>query len=322
MKSKGLPYNIHVLSRGGSYDLTREDAEAIKKNGHELSIEYYFCYYGKDHYDLEITDEESLATLYRTFKELYDVSAISTGCHGGYYADEWGGWIEDMKWRMRCGGRADNTFMGLVPEDVDSNAPRLCFGHGTAYPTYFYDDFRGRNKRIDFIEEPLTAYELGRRGGEGDPDESAPPEEVHPAIDMALQYHLTLNMFYHAVNIAKHPATRRAIEETLRYIAEKEVCVVHLGTDELWRWWDARSRSQVSAVRVVDDHHVSFQTDCAYASGMIVKVALQNCRVSAVLCDAVPAVHEGRNEFGNDWLYIIVPRGKHDLEVIGEMHGG
>jgi hypothetical protein len=322
MKSKGLPYNIHVLSRGGSYDLTPEDAEAIQKNGHELSIEYYFCYYSKDHFDLEITDEESLAGLYRIFKERYDVSTISTGCHGGYYAEEWGGWIEDMKWRMRCGGKADNTFMGLVPEDVDSNAPRLCFGHGTAYPYYFYDDFREENKRINFIEEPLTAYELGRRGGTGDPDESVPPEEIRPAIDMAVQYHLTLNMFYHAVNIAKHPATRRAIEEVLRYIAEKNVCVVHVGTDELWRWWDARSKSQVSDIKTTEDDHLCFQADCKYSSGMIVKTVLPNYQVIEVLCDAVPAVYKVRNEFGNNWMYTIVPKGKHEVEVIRKMNGG
>lgn len=318
MRSRGLPYNIHVLSQGCSYDLTPEHAEAIKKNGHELSIEYYFCYYSREHADLEITDEESLARRYRTFEDLYGVSAISTGCHGGYYADTWGGWIEDMKWRMRCGGKADNTFMGRVPEDVDSNAPLFCFGHGTSYPFYFYDDFRGGNRRIDFIEEPLTAYELGRRGEKGDPDESVPPEEVRPAVDMALHYHLALNMFYHAVNIARHPSTRRAIEEVLRYVAEKKACVVHVGTDELWRWWDARSRSRVSDIQTTEDDHWVFEVACEYASGLIVKMALPEYRVTEVLCDGVPAVHEVRGEFGKDWTYIVVPMGQHRVEVIGE----
>lgn len=321
MKSKGLPYHINVLSKGCTYDLTLKDAEMIKKNGHELSVEYYFCYYGKNNFDLEITDEDSLAKRYKTFKDIYGISPICTGCHGGYYSEKWGGWIEDMKWRMRCGGKADNTFMGDVPPGVDGNASRLSFGHGTSYPYYFYNDFQGENKRIDFIEEPLSGYELGRRGASGDPEESIPPEEVHPAIDMAIKYHLTLNMFYHAVNIAKHASTR-AIEEIFRYIAKKKVCIVHLGNDELWRWWDARSKSQVSNIQIIDENHLFFQVDCKYTSGMIIKIALPNWRVAKVLCDTNPTRYEVKNEFGSNWVYIIIQVGKHNIDIIREVKRG
>jgi hypothetical protein len=318
MKGKGLPYNIHVLSKGCSYDLTIDDAQAITNNGHELSIEYYFCYRTRDNFDLEITDEASLAGRYEVFQHTYGIPVISTGCHGGYYSEKWGGWIEDMKWKMRCGGKADNTFMGEVPDHIDSNSPRLSFGHGTAYPYYFYDDFRGGNQRIDFIEEPLTAYELGRRGQKGDPDESVPPHEVHPAIDMAVKYHLTLNMFYHAVNIARGSSTR-AIEEVLRYIAEKNASIVHMGTDELWRWWDARSRSHVGAVRITKDHLLSFHVDCQYDAGMIVKTALPDAGKVTPRCDMQPAPHEIKREFGNHWLYLVVPPGKHQIDIITEV---
>jgi hypothetical protein len=122
-------------------------------------------------------------------------------------------------------------------------------------------------------------------------------------------------MFYHAVNIAKHSSTRRAIEEVLTYIADKKACIIHMGTDELWRWWDARSRSHVSDITVKDHSHLLFRAICEYASGMIVKIALQNYSAANVLCDTTPVPYEIRNEFGNDWIFIIVPNGEHEIEI-------
>ncbi|MCK4322995.1 MAG: hypothetical protein KAW89_00595, partial [Armatimonadetes bacterium] len=100
---------------------------------------------------------------------------------------------------------------------------------------------------------------------------------------------------------------------------EKNVCVVHMGTDELWRWWDARSRSQVSAIQTIKDDHLCFRVDCKYASGMIVKIALPNFGGAKILCDTQPTSYESRNEFGRDWAYLIVPMGKHtDIIVEAE----
>ena len=111
---------------------------------------------------------------------------------------------------------------------------------------------------------------------------------------------------------------RNPAEEVLRYVAEKKACVVHVGTDELWRWWDARSRSRVSDIQTTEDGHWVFEVTCEYASGLIVKIALPEYRVTDVLCDGMPAVHEVRGEFGKDWTYIVVPMGQHRIEVIRE----
>jgi hypothetical protein len=42
----------------------------------------------------------------------------------------------------------------------------LGFSFGTAFPFWFHDDWRGRNRRIDFLEQPVAAYECGYVGRE------------------------------------------------------------------------------------------------------------------------------------------------------------
>ncbi len=299
MKEKGLPYHINIMrNREGEFTLTKEEVETIIANGHEPSLHYNFI----DNFDPLAFTEADVKEQAEAFFEAYGFHAVCTVNHWC----RWTGWAETAKWMQAAGGKADNSFIHhrLPPMNP---ANRLGFVFGTCYPFYFYDDYRAGNKRLDFLEEPITAYEVGYSGS-GVPDFDI----VYKVIDMAAKYHLAMDMFYHPVNVYNHPACREAIEEVLRYIEKKGIIAVHKGNDGLWEWWDKRSRSRISDV-MIDGNAVSFTAHCEYEDGMIVKVPVESS-VSAT-CDGQPMEYEIRQDFGRNWVYVIVPEGIHVVDI-------
>jgi hypothetical protein len=299
MKEKGLPYHINIMrNKEGEFTLTKEEVETIIANGHEPSLHYNFI----DNFDPLAFTEADVKEQAEAFFEAYGFHAVCTVNHWC----RWTGWAETAKWMQAAGGKADNSFIHhrLPPMNP---ANRLGFVFGTCYPFYFYDDYRAGNKRLDFLEEPITAYEVGYSGS-GVPDFDI----VHKSIDMAAKYHLAMDMFYHPVNVYNHPACREAIEEALRYIEKKGIIAVHKGNDGLWDWWDKRSRSRISDV-MIDEDSVSFTAHCEYEDGMIVKVPVES-PVSAT-CDGQQVEYEVRQDFGRNWVYVIVPEGIHVVNI-------
>jgi len=305
MKEKGLPYHINIMRNGnGEFTVSPEEAEAIRANGHECSLHYNFI----NNFDpLEFT-EEDVREQAEAFYEMYGFRQICTVNHWC----RWTGWADTAKWMRAAGGKADNSFIHhRLPPLNPSN--RLGFVFGTCFPFYFYDDHKGENKKIDFLEEPITAYETGYSSSDVT-DFNA----LHKAIDMAAEYHLVMNMFYHPVNIHNHPACRLAIEEALRYMESKDIVVVHKGNDALWEWWDKRSRSQITDVTIHEGEQtgISFTACCEYDGGMIVKLPVRSGDlVAPPICDGQRADHKIREDFGCEWLYIIIPEGTHEVEV-------
>ncbi len=307
MKENGLPYHINIMrNKEGKFAVTREEVEAIRANGHEPALHYNFI----DNFDPGPFTEADVREQAEAFYQAFGFHSICTVNHWV----RWTGWAETAKWMQAAGGKADNSFIHhRLPPLNPSN--RLGFVFGTSYPFYFYDDFRGENAKIDFLEEPITAYEVGYNGRD-----ETDFGMIHKIIDIAAKYHLTMNMFYHPIYIHSYPACRAAIEEALRYIESKGIIAVHKGNDGLWKWWDARSRSQITDI-TVEEKGVSFTTHCASDEGMIVKVPIESvdsvgargsCRVE---CDEGHATYQIRNEFGRDWVYVIVPAGSHRIKV-------
>jgi hypothetical protein len=126
-----------------------------------------------------------------------------------------------------------------------------------------------------------------------------------------------MNMFYHPIYITDYPACRAAIEEALRYLDERQIRALHMGNDELYHWWRARSQAHVSATTVERDA-LSFEVQCEYAAGVIVKVPLGSRAVQSVttngVCDSSAFKCEQR--FGQNWLLVAVPCGKSSVKVI------
>ena len=306
MKEKELPYHINIMRNlRGNFSVAKEEFETILANGHECSLHYNFI----DHFEPFAFTEADVREQAEAFYDTYEFHPICTVNH----CVRWTGWAETAKWMLGTGGKADNSFVHhQFPPKNPAN--RLGFAFGTCHPFYFYDDYRGENKKIDFLEEPITAYEVGYSA-----NNVTDFDIIHKVVDIAAKYHLVMDMFYHSLNIFNHAACRAAIEEVLLYIESKDVIAVHMGNDGLWKWWDKRSRSQIMDVTIDEETTegqiaISFTTYCEYYDGMIVKVPITSAGLGAPpVCDGKYVDYKIRKDFGKNWLYIIVPEGTHKV---------
>ncbi len=301
MKERGLPYHINAMPRSdGKFGLRLEDAQKIWANGHEISL--HFNYIDNFPQGAGFTREDVLAqaAAYRQHFGADWVCSVNHWCR-------WTGWAEPAHWMREAGGKADNSF-------VHSSSPPpnpvnlLGFSFGTAFPFWFYDDWRNGNQRIDFLEEPITAYECGYVGKEGTDFDT-----VHKVIDFAARYHLTMNLFYHPVYIADYPACRLAIEEGLRYLKARKIRALHVGNDELYRWWKARSEAQVTEPRA-SASEIALQATCDYPSGMVIKIPLGRRRAARATVNGKRAKCVNEQKFGQNWGLVVV-RGKGEVRV-------
>jgi hypothetical protein len=301
MKERGLPYHINAMPwPGGKFGLTAEDARRIRDNGHEVSIHFNFIddfQPGSGFARQDVLDQA--AAFKREFGQDF-VCSVNHWCR-------WTGWSEPARWMLEAGGKADNSFThaGSPPYNPVN---LLGFSFGTAFPFWFYDDWRGGNRRIEFIEQPVTAYECGYVG-----KERTDFPTVHKVIDQAARHHLTMNMFYHPIYIDQFPHCRAAIEEALRYLKERKIRALHLGSDALSRWWTARSETQVTRVALAG-HTLSFLVETRYPDGAIIKVPLSQKTVQSVRVNGAPARSVTEQRFGQRWLLMVVPSGRSRVE--------
>lgn len=304
MKSKGLPYHINIQE---NHPITDDQLQHILQNGHEVSLYYHL--YQDDNFDMA---EEHYIKQNDIFYKRFGYRPVCTV----NYVCRWKGWSEPAKWMLKAGGKADNSFQGSPfpgPHPL-LNSPFFSFGFGTSYPFYFYEDYTGGNQRIDFLEEPIVCYEVGHRGSIVD-KETVAIEDVHPPVDMAIKYHMVMNMFYHPTYIARYPICRQAIEEMLRYIDQRKAYVKHMGNNQVWEWWDSRSRSTIDEV-CIKNNVMQLEYSCEYPSGMILKIPLKDNPPSKVTCDGELIFHKIKKEFGHEWLFFIVPHGKHTVSLV------
>ncbi|HGJ64496.1 TPA: hypothetical protein ENS27_03805 [bacterium] len=302
MKEKGLPYHINIMRNAqGNFTVTKEEYEAIKANGHEPSLHYNFI----DNFDpLAFTEEqlkEQMDAYYKMYGE-YPICTVNHWCR-------WTGWADTARWMMNAGGKADNSFIHhRLPPLNPCN--RLGFVFGTSFPFFFYDDYEHENAKLDFLEEPITAYEIGYSA-----TDVTDFDIIYKSIDMAINYHLVMDMFYHPINVYNHQACRDAIEEDLRYIDSKGIVAVHKGNDGIWEWWHKRSKSSVYDIEIKGET-ISFSVNCEYDEGMIVRVPIESDEADfSPICDGKKASYKIRRDFGKDWLFVIVPKGKHRVEL-------
>jgi hypothetical protein len=302
MKEKGLPYHINIMRNAqGNFTVTKEEYEAIKANGHEPSLHYNFI----DNFDpLAFTEEqlkEQMDAYYKMYGE-YPICTVNHWCR-------WTGWADTARWMMNAGGKADNSFIHhRLPPLNPCN--RLGFVFGTSFPFFFYDDYEHENAKLDFLEEPITAYEIGYSA-----TDVTDFDIIHKSIDMAINYHLVMDMFYHPINVYSHQSCRDAIEEDLRYIDSKGIVAVHKGNDGIWEWWHKRSKSSVYDIEIKGET-ISFSVNCEYDEGVIVRIPIKSDKSDfSPTCDGQKASYKMRRDFGRDWLFVIVPKGKHRVEL-------
>ncbi len=297
MASRGLPYHINVMPRDGRFAITRAEADLLSEKGCEIAVHY-------DHTgspDWSFTEDD----VKRQAEAFFAAFGRRSQCSVNHCAT-WVGWAEPARWMAACGGTADNSRMHSASPPLNP-VNRIGFSFGSSLPYFFYDDWRAGNARLDFIEEPIAAYEVGYYGDEFDPD------MVHRAIDLAAEHRTPFNMFYHPCYIADRPACRAAIDEALAYIRRRGLRVVHMGADAVAQWWRRRSRVEIENFRL-SEGRARFLARTDAPEGIAVKLPLgrgaARCR-----CNGKDAAFENAFEYGQTWTYVVLPAGETEAEI-------
>ncbi|MCC6444058.1 MAG: hypothetical protein IT210_11465 [Armatimonadetes bacterium] len=300
MKAHGLPYHINAMPVEGKFGLTAKEFRHIEANGHEISLHYNHISNRQHPYAFSREDIlEQMDAYLKTFGK-------PPVCSVNHYCT-WTGWAEPARWMLEAGGQGDNSRIHWGSPPVNP-INRYGFAMGTSIPHRAYEDAEHGNRPLDFIFQPINAYEVGY---EQDRDDF---EQLRRVIDLSARYHLTTNMFYHPVYITHYPACRRAIEEFIRYSAERGVRAVHMGNDAFCLWWKARSRSALRVVTAGPEETV-IEADIRCPEGAMMQLPLGKGPDRQAFCDGSPAASELREEFGNRWLWVVIPFGKHRIEV-------
>ena len=306
MKQHALPYHINaMIGKSGQFGLSVEDAEKIRANGHEIAPHFNFMRGFPATAGFTRQDVLAQANAFRRHFASGWTCSVNHCCR-------WTGWAEPAQWMQEAGGKADNSFTHS-PSPPPNPVNMLGFASGTAFPFWFYDDWRSGNRKIDFLEEPITAFECGYLKDQTDFG------TVHKAIDCAARYHLTMNMFYHPVYIARQPACRAAIEEALRYLKARQIRALHFGNDQLYAWWKARTDTRLTAV-TVQDNSLGFQVESESPTGVVIKIPLARKRAKSLTIGGVarPSDLTAVQYFGQRWAFVVVPRGKTSITLVTE----
>lgn len=311
LAERGIQYHINLEAE--NHPMTQAEAQHILDNDHEISE-----YYHRTEEFGEIGVEEQYHRQSDEFFERFGYRPI-TSVNGTLL---WNGWVDTARWMEAVGSKSDNSFAALNIRLCEkhfhpmANGPFFGFGFGTTFPFYFYDDAEHGNRRIDITEQPIVCYEMGHRGSLLD-HETDVTDEVHLPVEMAIRYHMVMNMFYHPTYVARYPRCRKAIDEILATIERKGARVIHMGNDAVHHWWETRANATLENVKIEGDS-VKFECNCEYEEGMVVKM-LTRRNVRKVNLDVRwPVEYEIHNEFAGHWLYVVVGQGKHTVEVCFE----
>ncbi|MDP6777956.1 MAG: hypothetical protein QGI83_14455 [Candidatus Latescibacteria bacterium] len=300
MAERGLPYHMNIMLRDGKFAMGPEEQAHIEANGHEIAVHYNFVD-GFDH-PCGFTREDVLSQAAR-FKEVFGKDSVC----GVNHCVMWCGWAEPARWMLEAGNKADNSFFGWTsPPKNPVNT--LGFVHGSAFPRYFWDDAEHGNARIDFLEIPITGYELGYL------EEECFPERMREALELAVQFHLTFNFFFHPGYVAKYPACQKAIDELVRLMGDMEVPPVLMGPDAVFDWWESKSRATIENAHQTPTG-VAFDVACDYADGFVVKLPTGDLAASECTVDGATTEIEDAVEFGQHWAYVVLEEGEHQVEV-------
>jgi hypothetical protein len=302
MREMGLPYHLNLMpDKQGRFTVSKAQFEAIKANGHENSMHYDFQT-GFDH-PYAFTEAEVLQQA-----EWYEQAFGERAACSVFHWCHWIGWAEPAEWMLKAGGCADNSRIHRTSPPLN---PTNLLGYvfGTSFPYHFYRDWRGGNERLPFLSEPITMYECGYHYEDLQTDFA----ELHRGLEVSVQKHLTTDLFFHPVNVYRAEACREAIREVRRWLDARGAHAVHMGNDELARWWFARSATRLSEV-TTSAEATEFSVTCAWPAGCVVAVPARSeqfmVRSSAERCVSVL-----REEDAGRWVWVSCPAGATHVRV-------
>lgn len=306
MASRGLPYHINLMPKDGNFAITPEEERQLKENGTELSLHYNFMD-GFAHPGGFTEDDVKRQT--ELYVQRFGKIPICTNSHWC----RWNGWAEPALWMRRAGIKADNSLVHRRSPPLNPTN-LIGFSFGSSFPHFFWSDYRNGNERIEFLELPIIAYEVGYKFSWEDYEknlrnDSLDIPQLRKVILLAKHCNVIMCMFYHPVYIARVPSCQRAIDALLSLIREEGLEALHLGSDELTEWWLSRSKIKIENIRF-EDEKLKFRSICPYPKGFIAKIALGNLTPYEL-----ELTHKIEDRFGSRWLLIVMPSGEKDITV-------
>lgn len=296
MASRGLPYHINCMPGGdGTFGFSYEDALVMEASGTNLSLHYDFISGFAHPGGFTQADVDYQTGLFSSFL------GRPPGCIVTHWT-RWTGWWEPAEWMMLAGVKGDNSRF-CVPLTSSNPVNKIGFAFGSAFPCFFWTDGNDGNRRLDFVEVPISGYELGYLGSTRD------PEQVRRALMMAVHYGYTYNFFYHPIYIAQYASCRDAIDTLLAEIGQQKLNVLHRTPDEVVEWWMERSGIMISDVEPTA-RGLAFTASKPSPGRFIVNVPLGDSQPVEV-----PYPYEVREAFGNRWLMMVLPSGETRVEI-------
>ena len=300
MAERGLPYHINIMPREGRFHVSKQEFDHLRANGTEPSLHLNFID-GYEH-PLKYTQEDVRGQV-RMYREAFGETPVCTVFHWTL----WHGWTEPAEWLCAEGVQADNSRFNSNYQQLNPTNT-VGYAFGTGFPFFLRLDWRAGNQRLDFISEPITAYEVGYERDEGT---NFPP--LHLALDNAAYWHLTTDLFFHPVCIFQHRPCKEAVDEALRYLSEKGIRAVHMGNDAVNYWWRARTAATIEQASA-GEAGVCFVAECAWEDGYVILIPIGDGQPKAEV-DGAAAQAEVRQEFGRRWAYVALPSGRHQVRV-------
>ena len=261
MARRGLPYHVNIMPDAeGNFACAPAEVEEIRARGHEVSLHFNMM----DGFQHPTGfGEDDVRRQFHWFVSRFGFVPNTVVFHWV----RWTGWAEPAQWMARLGIRGDNSRLhvpGLNPTD------RHGYAFGTSLPYRPWTDWHDGNRRLEFVFQPITAYEVGYRRE----DQSNDFSELDLALEHAVRWRTALNLFYHSVHITWSPACRRAIEHAQGWLQDRGVRAVLCGNDRLTDWWNAREQVEVAAERAGegDSRQMRVVVRCPWPDGCVIRV--------------------------------------------------
>lgn len=298
MASLGLPYHINIMQLPvGTHPLPRETFERLRELGCERSLHFNFI---SDVQHPHRFTQEELAAQLDTYLAAYGEQPVCTVFHWV----SWTGWAEPARWLAELGVLGDNSRIHWRYPPVNP-VNKVAYAFGTAYPNHFWDDAAHANARIPFVSIPITGYEVGYVR-----DRGLEPSQLHRAIDLAAFWNLTSSHFHHPIYLTEEPG-RAAVREALAYLDRRGIRALHMGTDEVCRWWHARDASGIEAVER-GDGYVRVRVRAEWPAGCVLQMIVPDGEPEATV-NGESVACTVRDQHGARWGYVPVP--PHTSEV-------
>ena len=296
MKGLSLPYHINIMpDKNFEFAIDGEEFRKLEENNTEISLHYNFM----DHFTHPAGfTEDDVGKQTKIFIEKFKKIPVCVNTH---YL-RWTGWYEPALWLEKYNIRGYNGKIHFRFPPVNP-VNRIGFAFGTSFPFFYWTDYTYENKKIEFVDLPITFYECGYSG------EKLDSGKIERAVDLAANYHTISNFFYHPVYIARFDSCRKAIRKIVEIADRKNLKILHSTPDRVTQWWIERSKSKISDIEL-KNNTMTFNVFCTAKQGIAVRIYTGNKKIiDANFPFKMKKLHSKK------FLFLFIPHGENKVKI-------